>query len=95
MTTNALGTTRIRQDQGERTPRVAVLCHVYNGERYLDEMIQSVLTQTFTEFEFLSFSTTDRRTERRRSSVNTNKTGGSDMSIRTTSADRDMRFIRF
>ncbi|MGH7258222.1 MAG: glycosyltransferase, partial [Nitrospiraceae bacterium] len=52
MTTNAFGTLA-RQEQCEKTPRVAVLCHVYNGEQYLDEMIQSVLTQTFTEFEFL------------------------------------------
>lgn len=35
------------------TPRVSVLMAVYEGERYLDEAIQSVLNQTFHDFEFI------------------------------------------
>jgi len=35
------------------TPRVTVLMPVYNGEKYLREAIESILTQTFTDFEFL------------------------------------------
>lgn len=35
------------------TPRVSVLMAVYNGEKYLPEAINSILGQTFTDFEFL------------------------------------------
>lgn len=34
-------------------PLVTVLMSVYNGERFLKEAIESILTQTFTDFEFL------------------------------------------
>jgi len=34
-------------------PKVTVLMAVYNGERYLREAIESVLSQTFADFEFL------------------------------------------
>lgn len=34
-------------------PKVTVLMPVYNGERYLREAIDSILVQSFTEFEFL------------------------------------------
>ena len=34
-------------------PTVTVLLSVYNGERYLRESIESILNQTFTDFEFL------------------------------------------
>jgi len=34
-------------------PKVTVLMSVYNGECYLNEAIDSILTQTFTDFEFL------------------------------------------
>ncbi len=34
-------------------PTVAVLTYVYNGGRYIDELIRSVLAQSFTDFEFL------------------------------------------
>lgn len=34
-------------------PRVSVLMSVYNGERYLHKAIDSVLGQTFTDFEFV------------------------------------------
>ena len=34
-------------------PKVTVLMPVYNGEKYLHEAIDSILNQTFTDFEFL------------------------------------------
>lgn len=35
------------------SPRVTVLMPVYNGERYLRDSVESILGQTFTDFEFL------------------------------------------
>lgn len=35
------------------TPKITVLMPIYNGEKYLKEAINSVLTQTFKDFEFL------------------------------------------
>lgn len=35
------------------TPKVTVLMPVYNGARYLREAIDSILSQTFTDYEFL------------------------------------------
>jgi glycosyltransferase involved in cell wall biosynthesis len=35
------------------TPRVSVLMPVYNAERYLAQAVESILGQTFTDFEFL------------------------------------------
>lgn len=35
------------------TPRVTVLMPVFNGEKYLGEAIESILNQTFADFEFL------------------------------------------
>ena len=34
-------------------PRLSVLMSVYNGERYLREAVESILDQTFTDFEFI------------------------------------------
>lgn len=34
-------------------PKVAVVMAVYNGERYLQEAVESILKQTFADFEFL------------------------------------------
>ncbi len=34
-------------------PKVTVLMSVYNGEKYLNEAVTSILEQTFTDFEFL------------------------------------------
>ena len=34
-------------------PKVSVLMSVYNGERYLREAVESILNQTFTDFEFI------------------------------------------
>jgi glycosyltransferase involved in cell wall biosynthesis len=34
-------------------PKVSVVMAVYNGERYLREAIESILNQTFTDFEFI------------------------------------------
>lgn len=35
------------------SPKVSVVMPVYNGERYLQESIESILNQTFNDFEFL------------------------------------------
>jgi glycosyltransferase involved in cell wall biosynthesis len=42
-------------------PRITVLMSVYNSECYLNEAIDSILTQTFTDFEFLiiDYASTD------------------------------------
>lgn len=37
----------------EKNPRVTVLMPVYNGEKYLREALESVLGQTFRDYEFL------------------------------------------
>jgi len=37
----------------ERTASVSVLMSVYNGERYLREAVDSILNQTFEDFEFI------------------------------------------
>lgn len=46
-------------------PKVTVLMSVYNGERYLNEAVDSILAQTFTDFEFLIIddASTDRTPE--------------------------------
>ncbi len=36
-----------------KTPKVSILMPVYNGEKYLREAIDSILKQTFTDFELL------------------------------------------
>ncbi len=35
------------------SPKISVILPVYNGEKYLDESIQSILNQTFQDFEFI------------------------------------------
>lgn len=47
------------------TPRVSVLMPVSNGERFLREAIDSILNQTFTDFEFIIINdgSTDRTAE--------------------------------
>jgi glycosyltransferase involved in cell wall biosynthesis len=47
------------------TPRVSVVMSVYNGETYLQEAVESILSQTFNDFEFIviddgSFDSTPR-----------------------------------
>ena len=34
-------------------PKISVLMAVYNGERYLRDAIDSILCQTFSNFEFI------------------------------------------
>ena len=34
-------------------PKVSVVMAVYNGEQYLQEAIESILSQTFSDFEFI------------------------------------------
>ena len=48
-----------------KNPKVTVLMSVYNGERYLTEAVDSILAQTFTDFEFLIIddASTDRTPE--------------------------------
>lgn len=36
-----------------RLPSVTILMPVYNGERFLRQTIESILNQTFTDFEYL------------------------------------------
>ena len=36
-----------------KNPMVSVLLSVYNGEKYLDEAIESILNQTYQDFEFI------------------------------------------
>lgn len=36
-----------------KTPRVSVLMSVYNGKAYLREAVESILSQSFTDFEFI------------------------------------------
>ncbi len=37
-------------------PSICVIMSVYNGERYLREAIESILNQTFTDFEFIKIN---------------------------------------
>ena len=43
----------MRSSIRETVPIISVVTPVYNSEKYLDEAIQSVLSQTFTEWELL------------------------------------------
>lgn len=35
------------------SPKVSVIMSIYNGEKYIDESVQSILDQTFSDFEFI------------------------------------------
>jgi glycosyltransferase involved in cell wall biosynthesis len=37
----------------KQSPRISVVMSVYNGEKYLHEAVDSILNQTFTDFEFI------------------------------------------
>lgn len=50
-----------------KRPTVSVICTVFNGERYLDQTIQSVLGQEFTDWELVLFD--DGSTDRTRDIV--------------------------
>ena len=39
--------------QNSGRPQITVLMSVYNGEKYLSEAIDSILAQTFKNFEFV------------------------------------------
>ncbi|MBU2510539.1 glycosyltransferase [bacterium] len=41
------------EDKNRKNPKVTVLMPVYNGVLYLEEAIESILNQTFSDFEFL------------------------------------------
>lgn len=68
-------------------PKVTVLMAVYNGERYLDEAIQSILNQTFGDFEFLIID--DGSTDRSREIINSY----SDLRIRLMTNECNMGLI--
>ncbi|MCK4789600.1 MAG: glycosyltransferase, partial [Desulfobacteraceae bacterium] len=36
-----------------QNPKISVTMSVYNGQRYLRQAIDSILNQTFTDFEFI------------------------------------------
>jgi glycosyltransferase involved in cell wall biosynthesis len=36
-----------------QNPKISVIMSVYNGQKYLSEAIESILNQTFTDFEFI------------------------------------------
>ena len=38
-----------------KNPAISVIMSVFNGEKYLRECMESILGQTFTDFEFLIF----------------------------------------
>lgn len=40
-------------DNNIKNPKITVLMPVYNSEKYLKKSIESILNQTFTDFEFL------------------------------------------
>jgi glycosyltransferase involved in cell wall biosynthesis len=57
--------TSVTAERSDRRPKVTVLMPVFNGERYLAQAIESILAQTFTDFEFLIINdgSTDRTVE--------------------------------
>lgn len=70
-----------------RVPKITVLMPVYNGERYLHESIESILTQTFTDFEFLIIN--DGSTDRSIDIIQTYH----DPRIKLISNDKNMKLI--
>ena len=40
-------------DIKQKSPLISVILPVYNAEKYLSEAIDSILNQTFTDFEFI------------------------------------------
>lgn len=41
------------EEIGERTPQITIVTAYYNGDKYIDETIQSVLNQTFPDWEWI------------------------------------------
>lgn len=41
------------REMKSNVPRISVVMSVYNGEKYLRESIESILNQTFSDFEFI------------------------------------------
>jgi glycosyltransferase involved in cell wall biosynthesis len=57
--------TIIMHQQKDLKAKISVIMPVYNGEKYLQTSIESILSQTFTNFEFLILNdgSTDRTAE--------------------------------
>jgi len=66
---------------------ISVLMPVYNGERYLEEAIRSILTQRFSDFEFLIFN--DGSTDRSKEIV----TSFHDPRIKLIDSDRNQGYV--
>lgn len=45
--------TRVGEKKMNNNPVISVVMSVYNGEKYLDEAIESILNQTYKDFEFI------------------------------------------
>jgi len=52
------------EQAGGKAPQVTVLMAVYNGKRYLREAVDSILGQTFTDFEFIIINDSSTDTSR-------------------------------
>src|SRR5437763_8559294 len=50
---NEFPTGALQHALSDRAPAVTVLTCTFNGSRYLDQAIRSILTQTWTDFELL------------------------------------------
>jgi hypothetical protein len=59
---------RDRLKMSMSSPKVSVLMSIYNGERYLREAVESILGQTFTDYEFVIVD--DGSTDRTRDILN-------------------------
>lgn len=48
-----INTKKTMKKDKQNTPKVSILMPVYNGEKFLDETIKSIINQTFKDFEFI------------------------------------------
>jgi glycosyltransferase involved in cell wall biosynthesis len=60
-----MNVSRTGEDAPRKAPRVSIGLPVYNGERFLEEALRSLLSQTFTDFELIisDNASTDRTAE--------------------------------
>lgn len=69
---------KVKDSAGSNSPLVSVLMSVYNGERYLSQSIESILNQSFSDFEFIIID---------------DGSSDSSWEILTKAADRDARIL--